>query len=111
MNATEQGGDPAALQEILAQLEQSVASYSSIVSDVRGRLNRIATERAGLGALRTRLTTMNELARGWDRQVWDMDLSEELARSARANAGRQVRAHIKALDDLIWDLFDFREKT
>lgn len=61
----EQGGNPAAFQEILCDWSV-VASYNSIVTEARERLDRLAAERARLGALRTRLTAINELPIGWD---------------------------------------------
>lgn len=110
MNAQppQQHDDALALQEILSLVERSVAEYNTIVAEVRGHQERIAKARAALGPLRRRLVGMQKAVKGWDDRVWKMGY-REVPRDVLLTAERQVRAQRDALDDLVWQLFDFRE--
>jgi hypothetical protein len=100
-----------ALQEILSLIERSVAEYNTIVGDVRAHQDRIAKERAVLGALHTRLVGMRKALKGWERRVWDMWVHDVGPHEARQNAKQRLHRHEMLLDGLIWQLFDFREKV
>ena len=102
--------DVLAYHEILSLVEQSIAEYNTIVGDARAHQGRIAKERAALGALHTRLVGMRKALKGWESRVWDMWLRDVGPREARQNTKEQLRRHEMLLDDLIWQLFDFREK-
>ncbi len=103
--------DLLALQEILGLVERSVAEYNTIVGDVRAHQGRIATERAALGALHTRLVGMRKALKRWERRVWDMWLRDVGPRETRQNTKQRLHRHEMLLDDLIWQLFDFRERN
>ena len=102
--------DALALQEILRQVEQATADYSTVLAEVQAHQDRIAKERAALGALRNRLISMREPLKTWDKRLWDMGWRDGVPREARANTEHQIKVHEKLLDDLIWQLFEFREK-
>lgn len=97
----QQHSDALALQEILGLVEQSVAHYNAIAGEVRSCLDRIATERVALGALRTRLVGMHRALKGWEDRVWDMGSRHGVTHEARANAKRRIYAHDRLLDELI----------
>lgn len=111
MNARppQQHDDALALQEILGLVERSIAEYNIIVRGVRFHLDRIAQASAALGPLHARLVGMRTALKGWDRRLWKMGYGE-VPRDMFMSAERQVSAHRDALDDLIWQLFDFRGK-
>jgi hypothetical protein len=102
--------DALALQEILTLVERSVADYNAIVGEVHTHHERIATERAALGALRARLVGMRKSLKGWDDRVWKMGFRDDVPREVRENAERRISAYIGLLEELIWQLFDFRQR-
>lgn len=102
--------DLPAYQEILSLVEQSLAEYNTIVGEVRAHQDRIAKERAALGTLHTRLVGMRMALKGWESLVWDMWLRNVGPREARHNTQQRLHRHEMLLDDVIWQLFDFREK-
>jgi hypothetical protein len=105
--------DALALQEILTLIEQSVADYNVIVGEVHTHHERIATERAALGALRARLDGMRKSLKGWDDRAWKMGFRDKVPREIREireNAERRISAYACLLEELIWELFDFRER-
>lgn len=99
----ERRGDAFVLEEILRQLAQATGNYNIILALVHEHC-------AELRALRTRLVAMRESIKVWDDGLWNMGLHAEVSRDARANAQSQVRTLAAALDDLIWKLFDFRNR-
>jgi hypothetical protein len=102
--------DLLALQEILGLVERSVAEYNTIVEEVRFRQDRIAMERAALGTLHTRLVGMRKALKGWESRVWEMWLSNVGPPETRQSTKQRLYRHEMLLDDLIWQLFDFRER-
>jgi hypothetical protein len=102
--------DALALQDILRQFEQATTSYNTVLAEVRAHQEQMANDRAALGALRTSLIGMRESLKAWDNSLWDMGWREGVPREACANAERQIKAHERQLNDLIWQLFEFREK-
>lgn len=104
-----QHDDVLALQEILGLVEQSVGHYNAIASEVRNHLDRIATERAALGALRTRLVGMHGAVKGWHDRVWDLGWRQGVTHQARTDAKGRIHTYERLLDELVWQLFDFRE--
>ena len=107
----QQQNDTLALLEILSLLDRSVAEYNAVAGEVRLQLDRIAKARAALGALRRRLVGMSKALKGWERQVWDMGSRREITHEARENAKARIHTYQRALEDLTWELFDFREMT
>jgi hypothetical protein len=103
--------DLLAYHEIPSLVDKSVAEYNTIVGSVRAHQGRIAEERAALGALHTRLVGMRKALKEWERQVWDMWLRDVGSREACRNTKQRLHAQEMLLDDLIWQLFDFSEKT
>jgi len=103
--------DLLALQEILSLLERSVSEYNTIVGEVRSHQDRIAKERAAPGALHTPLVGMRKALKGWESRVWDMWLRDVGPHEARQNTKQRLHRHERLLDDLIWQLFDFKEKV
>lgn len=97
--------------EILSLVEQSMAEYNTIADDVRGRQDRIAQERAALGAQRNRLVDMRKALKEWESQVWDMWIRDVGPREARLTAKQRLREYEILLDALIWQLFDFRVES
>lgn len=100
--------DILAYHQILSLVEQSVAKYNTIAGDVRAHQDRIAMERAALGALHTRLVGMHKTLKGWEAQVWDMRIRNVGPREARQNAKELLN---RRLDHLIWQLRDFTENV
>lgn len=106
----EQHNDALALQEILGLVEQSVASYNTVANEVRSHQDQIAKERAALRALRTRLVDMRTALNAWEQRVWDMGYRRQVTHESREHAKAKIHTHESALDQLIWQLFDFRDK-
>jgi DNA repair exonuclease SbcCD ATPase subunit len=102
--------DAAALQEILSEVEKATAEYNTVLTEVRAHQEQLSKERTALGVLRTRLMSMREPLKRWDKSLWDVGWRSGVPRDARVNAERQIQAHRTLLDDLIWQLFEFREK-
>jgi hypothetical protein len=108
---TEQHDDVLALQEILALVERSVEQYNFMVAEVREHQDRIAKARAALRPLHTRLVGMRTALKGWENRVWEMWVRDVGPREVRENTKRRIAAHDRVLDDLVWELFEFREKS
>ena len=102
--------DAQALRDIMGQFEQAITSYGTVLAEVRAHQEQMAKDRAALAALRMRLISMREHLKGWGNSLWDMGWREGVPREACANAERRIQAHEKLLNDLIWQLFEFREK-
>lgn len=96
-------GDALVLQEILHRLTQATADYNVILALVHEHC-------AALTVLRTRVVAMRESVKEWDDGIWNMALHAEIPGDARANAQGKVRAFATALDDLSWQLWDFRQR-
>jgi hypothetical protein len=105
----EQRTDILALHEILNQFERAVADCNIIVAQVLTHKELIAKERAALGVLRTRLVGMREQARKWGSAVWKLGWNGEMTRDVYNRAEKQINVHERLLDELIWQLWEFRE--
>jgi chromosome segregation ATPase len=113
MSTTKQRGkhnDALALQGILREFEQASANYNAVLAEVSARQEQMAKDRAALAALRTRLIGMRESLKAWDNSLWDMGWREGVPREACAHAERQIKAHERRLNDLIWQLYEFKEE-
>lgn len=107
----EQRDDALVLQEIVGQLEQASEDYKGVLVEVRAHQDQIVKESAALGSLRARLIGMREHARRCQKAVWKMGWNSGVTREALNNVRRAVNAYERLLDELIWELFEFREKA
>lgn len=105
----EKHNDALVLQEILSLVAQSIARYNTIAREVCYHRDQMAKERAALGALRTRLIGMRTQPNVWDERVWDIGYRREFSQEVREHVKANIRTHERALDGLIWQLFDFRD--
>lgn len=102
--------DAAVFQEILVEVEKATAEYKAVLTEVHAHQEQLTKARAALGVLRTRLISMREPLKRWDKSLWDMGWRRGVPRDARVNAEHQIQAHQSLLEDLIWKLFEFREE-
>ncbi len=103
--------DAAELQEILNQAENVMGEYGTVLAQVRIHQDGIARERAELGDLRERLVNMRGPVREWERRLWKMGYRDGVSRESLLRAENQIRTFSSLLDELIWQLFDFRKKA
>jgi hypothetical protein len=110
--------------EILRQFEHSIGECNDVLTQARIYQDPIDRDRAALGVLRTRLTDMPDQVRKWRSTLWKLGLRESvnlegspwespfLAGVFRTydHDDTLLRLHETLFDDLIWKLFDFREK-
>lgn len=99
----------AALLEIVDEVERLHADYNAALDEVRTHQEQMARDRAALGKLRIRLMDMRESVRGLDDGVWKLPW-DHVPRTTREKALDVIRKLTRLLDDVVWQLFEFREK-
>jgi DNA repair ATPase RecN len=98
----------AALQEIVDQVERLYTDYNAALGEVREHQEQMAKDRAALAKLRIRLMDMRESVRGLDDDVWKLPW-DHVPRTTREKALDVIRTLTRLLDDVVWQLFEFRE--
>jgi hypothetical protein len=112
------------IAEILSQFERSVGGCNDVLTQACKYQDPIDRDRAALGVLHTRLTDMPDQVTKWRSTLWKLGLRESvnlegspweslfLAGVFRTYDHDEslLRLHETLFDDLIWKLFEFREK-
>jgi hypothetical protein len=107
-NISLQESDTVVLETIVRGLTQATAEYNTVLAEARVHKKRALEHRAAIEVLRTRLVSMRDAARAWDKALWNLGWRDQISAEARVNVERQVRVHSSLLDELIWQLFEFR---
>ena len=97
-----------ALAEIIDQVERLRTDYNAALGEVREHQEQMAKDRAALAKLSIRLMDMRESVRGLDDGVWKLPW-DHLPRTTREKALDVIRTLTRLLDDVVWQLFEFRE--
>jgi hypothetical protein len=100
--------DSKKLQEILTWLGQTKVEYNDVLVKVRNRLAQVKEARAALATMRERLKIMREPITKYENSTWDMCWNGEIPKDVATKAEADLRDFNRRLDDLIWELFDFR---
>ena len=111
LNSSETPDDVAELPKLQQQVAQAVVEFNRMLAKVRKHRQSIDKRSAALADMREQFIRMRESVRQWDKLLWDMRWFDTATRDACNAAERQARTLHSLLDEVIWQLFDFRKRN
>lgn len=100
-----------ALAQIVRNVELASVEFNTMLAEVRGHQECIARERAALGDLRERLIQIRTPVREWKSSLWPLSCREGVSRDACLSTELKTRELYSEMDDVFWQLFDFRKSA